>query len=161
MFVDFWVVLESQFCGGGRPLCVSTSTFQPREDMPKYHREKMLGVVFLLETESRSAAGLSCVTCPHGGYSQPIFGGPGGRCVFGGEPAPLPIAHPYAPAGLAPIPQRQERPLSDPRPHTHAHTHTLPLRAPACARPGGTALDPARDPALARSSRSEHVKESH
>lgn len=49
---DFLVVFRVQFCGGGRLLCVSTSAFQPREDMPKYHTEGCLGWYFCLRLKA-------------------------------------------------------------------------------------------------------------
>lgn len=125
--------------------------FPARTGHAKIPQGRMLRVVFLLETESRSAVGL---VRPSREFCSLVFGTRGEVCAWFwrsiSNPAHRPsLLRPTAgPAGApSPIPSHTYT-------HTHAHTHTR-----ACAEPG--APDPAQDPALARSSRSEHVKESH
>lgn len=125
--------------------------FPARRGHAKIPQGRMLGVVFLLETESRSAAGLVRQHRREFYSLFFFFPGPGGFGEAGhaareaprppGAHTPLRIAHPYAPAGLdtaagpAPVPPHRS---PDTHTHTHTHTRTLPLRARACAEPSGT-----------------------
>lgn len=87
----------------------------------------MLRVVFLLETESRSAAGLSATEefCSPSSESRGTLEKATKHPDLRGRA--LPVAHPYDPAAAVPA----GAPSPIPR-------HTLPLRARACTEPGGT-----------------------
>lgn len=145
-FWVFFVVFRVQSCSVGRLLCVFTSTFQPGEDMPKYHREGCSGWYFCL----RLKAEVLQVLCDSmvGSFTAHFFQDPR-RVLFFWRSTCTPANRPSLHSGRARRPSRtwQDRSLPPHRsPDTHtyvhtrarAHTHTLPLRARAYAKPSGS-----------------------
>lgn len=94
----------------------------------KIPQGRMLGVVFLLETESRSAAGPSATEefCSPSSESRGTLEKAAKHPELRGRA--LPVAHPYAAAAAVPA----GAPSPIPR------QTALPLRARACTEPGGT-----------------------